>query len=178
MKRVIEDIKEFSGNVLCICVNDDKVMSSLLKNKKIGLYELTRNNGRKKVLNKKRLKTKEGKSIKIKKFRKLFKKKSIEYILIDLNNVFDFYKYMASNSIYICRKKIYLYGNSDYITADDVAKKFERYNTKIEKIQDGNDYLVIVDSSKAKYNFFKDKLYLVVDTIYNVGDMISYFLTS
>ncbi len=178
MKKILEDIKSFKGNVLCICVDDEKITKDLFNNKNIGLYELSRNSEKKILSKNKKLKDKNGKSIKIKKFRKFFKKKSIEYILIDLNNIFDFYKYMASNSIYVCRKKIYLYGNSDYLTAKDVAKKFERYNTTIEKIQDGNNYLVIVDCSKAKYNFFKEKLYLVVDSIYNFGDLISYFLTS
>lgn len=177
MKKILEDGKDFKGNVLCICV-EDNIIQELIKNKKIGLYELSRNTKIKSFLRKKRLKTKTGKSVKIKKFRKLFKKKSIEYVVINLNNVFDFYKYMASNSIYVCKKQIYLYGNSDYITAQDVAKKFERYDTKIEKIQDEDNYLVIVKCSNAKYNFFKEKFYLVVDTLYNIGDMISYFLTS
>lgn len=178
MKRILDDIKNFKGNVLCIGVKDKKIMSSLKKNSKIGVYELSRDEPKRFFGYKKRVKISKGRSVRIKKFRKLFKKKSIEYLIIDLNSIFDHYKFIASNSIYVCRKKIYIYGNSDYINAKLVAKKFERYKTKIERVQLDNEYLVVVDCSKAKYNFFKEKIYLIVDTFHNFGDMISYFLTS
>lgn len=178
MKRILEDIKNFKGNVLCIGVTDKKILSSLKKNSKIGIYELSRDKPTRLFGHKNRVKIHKGKTIRIKKFRKLFKKKSIEYLIIDLNSIFDHYKFVASNSVYICRKKIYIYGNSDYIDAKLVAKKFERYKTTIERIQIHNEYLVVVDCSKAKYSFFKEKFYLIVDTFHNLGDMISYFLTS
>ncbi len=178
MKRILCDIKEFKGNVLCIGVTDNKIMSALKKNQKLGVYELSRDKPRRFWGSKKRMKIAKGKTVKIKKFRKSFKKKSIEYVIIDWNSIFDCYKFIASNSIYVCRKKIYIYGNSDYISAKVVAKKFERYNTKIERIQLDDDYLVIVDCSKAKYSYLKEKIYLIIDTFHNLGDMISYFLTS
>lgn len=178
MKRILTDINTFEGNVLCIGVNDKKIINKLKKNSQIGLYELSRFEERKFFSRKKRIKTNDGKSVKIKKFRTLFKKKSIEYLIIDLNNVFDFYKYMASNSIYVCNTKIYIYGQSDYINAHLVAKKFKRYQTDIEKIQIDDNYLVIISCAKAKYSWFKEKFYLVIDTFHNIGDYISYFLTS
>lgn len=178
MKRILSDIKNFKGNVLCIGVTDKKIMSLLNKNNKIGIYELSREKPRRFFGSKKRMKISKGKTVKIKKFRKLFKKKSMEYLIIDLNSIFDHYKFIASNSIYVCCRKIYIYGNSDYISAKMVAKKFERYNTKIERIQLDKEYLVIVDCKKAKYSYIKEKIYLIIDTFHNLGDMISYFLTS
>lgn len=178
MKRILNDIKDFKGNVLCIGVTDKKIMSLLKKNTKIGIYELSRDTQRRFWKNKKRVKMSKGKTVKIRKFRKLFKKKSMEYLIIDLNSIFDHYKFIASNSIYVCCKKIYIYGNSDYISAKLVAKKFERYKTKIERIQMDDDYLVIVDCSQAKYSYLKEKFYLIIDTFHNLGDLISYFLTS
>lgn len=178
MKRLVEDIKKFKGNVVSIGINDDNIQKNLRKNKEISLFELEINTKRKLFSRRKRVKVSEGKSVKIKKFRSAFKKKTIEYVIIDLNNVFDYYKYMASNSIYICKKKIYIYGNSDYVDAKAVEKKFKRYKTKIESLQDDNEYLVIVDVSKAKFSLIKEKFYIIVDTFINLGDMISYFLTS
>ena len=121
---------------------------------------------------------KKKKNIKIKKFRKSFKKKTIDYVIIDLNNIYDYYKYLASNCIYICKNKIYIYGTSDYTTAKIVASKFKRYKTTIETIQNDNEYLVIVECKDAKYSYFKEKIYIIVDSFHNLGDMISYFLTS
>ena len=178
MKELLNDIFHFSGNVLCIGVDNSKIISSLKKNKKIGLYELNRPEKRGLFARKKRIKTETGQSVKIKKFRTLFKKKSIDYLIINLNNVFDYYKYIASNSICICNKKIYIYGSSDYINAELIAKKFRRYETNIVCKQNKNNYLVVVECSKAKYNWLKDKFYLVIDTFHNLGDLISYFLTS
>ena len=178
MKKIISDIHTFKGNVLCIGVTDDKILSGLNKNNNIGLYELSRPEPRKIFSRRKRVKTKNGKSVPIKKFRKIFKKKSIEYLIIDLNSVYDYYKYMSSNSIYVCNKKIYLYGSSKMITANDVGKKFKRYKTKVECVQDGDNYLVIVDSYLAKFSFMKEKYYLIIDSLINLSDMISYFLTS
>lgn len=177
MKRIIDDIHTFKGNVLCIGVADDKILSCLKKNKLIGLYELNRNSTTK-IFGRKKVKDNSGKSIPIKKFRKVFKKKSLEYIIINLNSVFDYQKYMASNAVYLCKKKLYIYGTSEMINASYVARKYKRYNTKIECLEDGSDYCVVVDLSKAKFSWFKEKFYLIVDTFINLGDMITYLLTS
>lgn len=178
MKRLLQDLRNFEGNTLCIGVTDKKIISVLKSNKKVGLYELSRPVKRKFFSKSKRIKTDNGKSVKIKKFRSLFKKKSIEYIIIDLNNLYDYYKYLAANSIYVCNTKVYIYGHSDYLTGKDVAAKFKRYKTEIECIQVDDNYLVIVDVSQAKYRWLKNKYYLIIDTFHNLGDYISYFLTS
>lgn len=178
MKRILEDVKKFKGNVLCIGVNDTKIINELKCNKKISIYELKRTESRKIFSRKKRFKFYNDKSVKIKKFRSIFKKKSIEYVIIDLNNLFDYCKYMASNSIYVCNKKIYIYGDSKYYDADILASKFQRYTKSIEKIQIDTSYLVIVDCRNTKFSFIKEKFYLVIDTLHNIGDFISYFLTS
>lgn len=178
MKRLLDDIRTFTGNVTLVAVNDNKIKKNLSKNNNINIFELNRPERGKLFSKGKKLKSSSGKKVNIKKFRKIFKKKSVDYLIIDLNNVFDYYKYMASNSIYICNKKIYIYGNSDYLTAKDIAKKFKRYTKSIECIQIDNEYLVIVDCKNTKYRYFKERFYLVIDTFLNLGDMISYFLTS
>ena len=178
MKKIIDDIHTFKGNVLGICIEDGRILSRIKKNKDIVYHELERKKKVSIFSKGKKVSNKKGKSVRIKKFRKLFKKKSIEYVIINLDDIFDYYKYMASNSIYICKKKIYIYGNSDFINAKDVAKKFERYTKKVEKIQNGTEYTVIVDCTDTKFNYFKEKFYIVIDTFYNLGDMISYILTS
>jgi hypothetical protein len=178
MKRLLDEIKEFKGNTLLLGVDDNKIITNLKKNKKISLYEIEIFTKRKLFSKDKAKENETGKKVNIKKFRKIFKRKSIDNIIINLDNMYDYYKYMASNSIYVCNNKIYIYGNKELVTTSSIVKKFKRYNTKIEVITKDNDYLVIIDSSKAKYNLFKDKFYIVIDTFINLGDMISYFLTS
>ncbi len=178
MKRLLEDCTKMEGNVVCIGVEDKKIMKFLESNKKISLFQLSRPPKRKLFSRSKRMKISDDKSVKIKKFRKLFKKKSIEYLIINLNSVYDYYKYMAGNSIYICNTKVYIYGCSDFVNAKAIAKKFKRYCTEVECIQIEEQYLVIIDVQKAKYNWLKNKFYIVIDTLHNLGDYISYFLTS
>lgn len=178
MKNLIEEINKFNGNVVSIGVIDDKIQKCLRKNKNISLFELEINTKRSLFSKKKRVKISKEKSVRIKKFRTAFKKKSIEYVVIDLNNFYDYYKYMASNSIFICNKKIYIYGNSELIDSKSVEKKFKRYKTKINSSQNDNEFFVIVDSSKAKFSLIKEKFFIIIDTFGNLGDIISYFLTS
>lgn len=80
--------------------------------------------------------------------------------------------------MYTCNKKVYIYGESEYVDSKAIATKFARYKTKIERIQIENEYLVIVDCSNAKYSRIKEWFYVFIDTFINLGDMISYLLTS
>ena len=178
MKRLISEIKDFKGNTLLLGVDDNKIFDSLKKNKNISLYEIEVYTKRNFFKRDKAKENETGKRVNIKKFRKIFKRKSIDNIIINLDNMYDYYKYVASNSIYVCNNKIYIYGNKELVTTSSIVKKFNRYNTKIEVITKDDMYLVIIDSACAKYNLFKEKFYIVIDTFINLGDMISYFLTS
>ncbi len=178
MKRIYDEVDTLKGNVLCICVNDNKITKSLNKNKNVNFFEFSRSEKRKLFSKRKKVKLNNEKKVNIKKFRKVFKKKKIDYIIIDVNNIYDYFKYMAANSIYVCSKKVYLYGKSDFITASSVAKKFERYKAKVECIQDNDEYLVIANVKKTKYSRGKEILYLIIDTFINLGDMITFLLTS
>ena len=140
MKKLFDEFRKLEGNVLCIEINDDKVMSKLNKNDKISIYELYRNKKQGLFKKRKRIKTKGGKSVNIKKFRKIFKKKSIEYIVINIDNIFDYYKFLVSNSIYICNTKVLVYGTSEYIDADVIAKKFKRYDVQITNFKEDDQF--------------------------------------
>ncbi len=178
MKRLIKDIKNFEGNVVCIGVNDNKIMNVLNKNSSINLYELSRQVSRNILSKRKRLKTNNGKSIKIKKFRKIFKKKSVDYLVINMDDIIDYKKFIASNSVYICKNKIYVYGTLEYASISTINRYFKRYSKNIEKIKVDDEYLFIIDVKDSKYSFVKEKFYIFIDTLYNIGDMVSYFLTS
>ena len=56
MKRLLQDLRNFEGNTLCIGVTDKKIISVLKSNKKVGLYELSRPVKRKLFSKSKRIK--------------------------------------------------------------------------------------------------------------------------
>lgn len=178
MKKLYDEIRKLEGNVLCIEIRDDKIMSKLNKNNKISIYELYRNEKKGIFKRRKRIKTKGGKSVNIKKFRKIFKKKSIEYIIINIDNIYDYYKFLVSNSIYVCNTKVMVFGSSKYIDDNVIASKFKRYNVEITNYKEDDKYLCVIDVSKAKFSKIKEKFYIIIDTFINIGDMISYILTS
>lgn len=178
MKKIYDELNNIKGNVLCICVDDNKIMKYLNKSKEVNLFEFSRSEKRKLFSKRKKVKLNKEKKVNIKKFRKLFKKKKVDYIIIDVNNIYDYFKYMASNCIYVCSKKVYLYGKSDFVTPKSIGKKFERYNAKVKYYKDDDEYLVVANIKNTKYSRLKEFIYLIADTFINLGDMITYLLTS
>lgn len=98
-----------------------------------------------------------NKTIKIKKIRKVFKKKKIDYIICNYDEINNYFNTFIKDSIYINKKKIYYFGNVDI---DLLKYKYGRYNTNII-IKNKN--LIEIDVSKAKNNFFKDNYYRLKD---------------
>ena len=115
-----------------------------------------------------------GKSINIKKLHKYFKKGSINYIIVDYEQILKHYKYVFMDSIYLSKGKLYFYMpkgiDSDYIN------KYKRYNSKINIKEYDNTKLVIIDNSKSKTSKLKNIVYLIGDTMTNLIDFISNIL--
>ena len=67
-----------------------------------------------------------GKNINIKKLYKYFKKKSIDYIICDYEQITKYYKYVFRDSIYLNNGKIYFYLNKNIDM--DYILKYKRYD--------------------------------------------------
>lgn len=178
MERLNKDLKSFTGNVLCIGVTDQKIIRQLMKNSKISLYSIDRNPHKGLFSRNKKAKLNGSQKINMKKLRKKFKKKSVDYIVCNLNEIYDYFKYFLYDSVYINRKKLYLYGSSKYIDPKVLAKRFERYHAKTFVETIGEEFLIIIHNEKSFGSFWKAKWYLLVDTFHNLGDMISQALIS
>ena len=92
--------------------------------------------------------------------------------------MYDYFKYFISDSVAIGRGKVYIYGESRFIDPKNLINRYKRYGTKAFLEVDGDSFLIVIDVEKAKSNWFKNKIYLVVDTFHNIGDMISVALIS
>lgn len=174
-------IKKCKGNVLSVCL-DDKLMMQLNKNDNIGLISIESNrvSGIGKKTSKKSGKKKKlngSKTISIKKLRKYIKKKSIDVLFCNMNEMNDYYKYFIKDSIYLCNNTIYLYFDND-IDLEFIENKYKRYKTVIESTKYKNGYIVKIDVSKAKNRWLKDKLYLLHDSLYNLIEIIGNILVS
>ena len=168
-------IKKCKGNVLAMCL-DDKLMMQLNRNDNIGLISIESNKSRG-IVGKpsKKKKLNGSKTISIKKIKKYINKKSVDVLFCNMNEMNNYYKYFIKDSIYLCCDTIYLYFDND-IDLEFIENKYKRYNTKIVSTKYKNGYIVKIDASKAKNNWFKDRLYLIHDSLYNLVEFIGNIL--
>ena len=156
--------KNISGNVISIGLSYPTVESVLEKNDKIingYILEFT---------NKKRSKDKnnhgkKNKKISIKKLRKSFKKKSVDTVICNYEDVKKYIRFFVRDSIYINSGKLYIYGKKDDYVLEDLEEFYNRYKTTINITEYDNEFLMEIDNSLAKNNWVKDKIYRIKDTV-------------
>ena len=178
MKQLFEAAKTINGKVVCIGVKDEKLLKLLSKNKDADIFTITRIINRSLFFRNKKATLPDGKKINIRKIKKAFKKKSVDYVICDLNEIEDYFKYFISNSVVINSKMLYIYGSSNYIDPKVLGRRYERYNAEVEVIVNNDDFVIIVNNERSKTNWFKDIIYFIVDTCHNIGDFISAALIS
>ena len=172
-KKITDIIKNMDGNVLGIGIENEHFISALDKNNKITICNLMNlNAGKGKISS-----GKKNKTINIKKIRKKFKKKRVDYIICNINDIKDFTKTFVKDSVYINKNKLYIYGDTSY-DYELLVKKYKRYNTNINIDVDDSKFILTIDNSLSKTNFIKDTIYLIIDTINNLINLITNVLTS
>lgn len=167
MKSIYKIGKLISGNVIAIGA-DEKLIDILNNNERIINCDLL--NGKINVGTKTKRRKKQ-KIIKIKKLRKIYKKKNIDFILCDLTEIKKYLKTFIKDSVYINKDVLYIY-NVDDETKEELIKKYKRYNTKIDEIKEEKTILKI-DNKDSKTNFFKDLKYFFIDNILTIIDILS-----
>lgn len=176
--KLLDDAQNFVGNVVCIGVKKEALLHALSKNKKASIFTIDSNAKSKLFSSKKKGKTNDGRKVNMKKLRKTFNKKSVDNLVYDLNEMYDYFKYFIGDSIIITRGKIYIYGTSRYIDPRALIKRYKRYNTTAFLEIDGDSFTIVINAEKSKTSWIKNKFYLIVDTFHNIGDMISVALIS
>lgn len=175
---LISDLKNISkdvtGKVLVIGLENKTVEQILDKNKNIVELYTMNFNGKKKTKNKG--KGKRAKTVSIKKIRKIFKKKRIDYMICNIVDINRFLRTFIRDSIYINKTKLYIYGNKDNLDVELIEKRYKRYNTKIIITEYDKDLLIEIDNTNAYNNKIKDMFYNISDIGYNIinviGDML------
>ncbi|MBQ9072472.1 MAG: hypothetical protein IJY25_04890 [Bacilli bacterium] len=176
-KKLEEIIKKIEGNVLVIGL-DNNLLDKFDKNNKVNLYSIASNKSDGKVFSKsKKRETNKGKTINIKRLRKYINKKSTNYIICNMNEMFEFYKYFIKDSIYLNNNIIYIYAN-DEIDKEFIISKYKRYNVKIESNDYKNGYIIKIDNTNGKNSFIKDIIYFIKDTLYNIAEVIGNIMVS
>lgn len=168
--KIYDIAKVVSGNVLGIGV-DGEISEILDKNERVTECNLLNSYSYKtkeEIKEKKKLK-----KIRVKKIRKVFKKKKVNFIICNIEEIKKYLKTFVKDSIYINKEILYIYNIEDEELKKDLIKKYKRYNTNIEEIKDKKTTILKVDNSKAKTNIFKDNFYMIVDTLVKLFNIIS-----
>ena len=163
--------KEISGNVITIGIDYKTVLDELDKNEKIvNLYSM-QFNGKKRSKKKEKGK-KRDKIVSIKKIRKIFKKKKIDYVICNIEDINRFLRTFIRDSVYINKEKLYIYGSKNNIDLELIEKRYNRYNVTINITEYDKDVLVEIDNTKAFNNALKDIFYNIVDILYSIYNAI------
>lgn len=168
--KIYDITKCTSGNVLGIGV-DEKISEILEQNDLVTNCNLL--NSYSKETNKKQTKKKKLKKIRIKKLRKVFKHKKVDFIICNTEEIKKYLKTFIKDSVYINKDMLYLYNIKDEELKQELIKKYRRYNTIVEEIKDENTTILKIDNKNSKTNIFKDTLYLIIDTLTQLLNIIS-----
>ena len=168
--KIYDITKCTSGNVLGIGV-DEKISEILEQNDLVTNCNLL--NSYSKETNKKQTKKKKLKKIRIKKLRKVFKHKKVDFIICNTEEIKKYLKTFIKDSVYINKDMLYLYNIKDEELKQELIKKYKRYNTIVEEIKDNNEIILKIDNKNSKTNIFKDTLYLIIDTLTQLLNIIS-----
>ncbi|MBE6151853.1 MAG: hypothetical protein E7165_00855 [Firmicutes bacterium] len=173
LKKICKDI---SGNVLTIGLEFPTVEQVLEKNTNIKNSYSLDFNGKKRT--RQQTTNGKGKTIFINKIRKVFKKKKIDFIICNFEDIGRFLRTFIKDSVYINKSKLYIYGYTKDIDLELLEKRYKRYNTKIEILEFENQILITIDNSNAKNNPFKDFGYYICDIGYSLINLIGDLLIS
>ena len=164
-------IKKMQGSVLGVNLQPDLV-ESLKQNKELLSCNLLEYQGINLFKGRNR-KAKKGRSeqIVLKKIIKRFGKKSHTYVIGDIKTIQSHKKTFIKDSINLATKGVYLYIQEEYDETHLVAM-FKRY-TDVEIVPCNDGQLLKVTTENVKTNWLLDKVYYVVDIIWDGIDLIS-----
>ena len=162
--------KNISGKVLVIGLENKTVEQVLDKNENITELYTMKFNGKKKTKDKTR--GRRGKTISIKKIRKIFKKKRIDYIICNMEDINKFLRTFIRDSVYINKTKLYIYGDKNNLDSELIEKRYKRYNTNIIITEYNKELLIEIDNTNAYNNKIKDMFYNICDIGYNIVNAI------
>lgn len=166
MKEVIKLVEEFNGVVLAIGINE-KISNAINKNKNIikcDVLNYVSNKKEEKLARAKRLKT-----ISIKKIRKIYKKKKVDYIICEYSQIEKYLNTFVRDSVYINSNKLFFYGE---VNDELILKKYKRYTSLIKVTKKNKNCIIEIDNTNTKNNIFKEFIYKIVDGANNVIEFI------
>ncbi len=164
LKKIIASLH---GKILIMGFKEPFIKEEVDKNNKIITCDLLN------PLDTKKVKKEQGPQLKVTELKPKYKKKGLDYILINYQNLSKYFKYFIHDSVYLCKNKIYIFNYNEKIIND-----YKRYkvNSIVKKGNDGN--VLVISPKGVKINKIKVTFYFIKDTIIEIRDKIGDFLVS
>lgn len=168
-------LKAVEGNVIVIGIRDQHLLEVLDASDKVD-FCYTLNADTEEETKKKRWGISREKTISIKKFRKVFKKKRIDNIICNIEDMEKYLKIFVKDSVYIGRGKIYYFGKIRKIDQAKLSDLYKRYKITYheEKLKDGK--IVEIGLKDAKTYRIKEILYRIHDVVVSAANLVSDYL--
>ena len=160
-KELIKIVKSLKGSLLGIGIENENVLDEINKNDKILTCFLLENNTSKK--SSKLSFSGRRKKANIKKLKKTFGKKRLNYVICNYEYSKKFMRHFIPGSVAINNGKLYLYGKISEEEVENIKNKYRRYTNDIEIKKIKDEYLITVNNQNTKNNFFRDKLFFIED---------------
>ncbi|MFV0249583.1 MAG: hypothetical protein ACK5HP_00880 [Bacilli bacterium] len=167
--ELINIVSNLKGEILGIGINSENVKKALDINNNIITCNLLENKYSKKGKGNQKTNT-----IRVSKFRKQFKKKKIDCIIVNKNEINNFTDKFIKDSIYLAKNDIYLFCIKDNM--DKIQQKYKIYTKKIDLIECLDGYILKINLVNIKSTYFKDKLYDTINFISELSNIISEIL--
>lgn len=161
-------LKKLQGAILVVGLDSNEFMKVIDENKEIVYCDFLNL-----ISDNKKEEGSSGQVLNIRKLRKKYKKNKFDYILVEINDVKDYLKYFVKDSIYLCKKKIYIFNND----CEKLESMYQRYDVDIETKIVKNDRYLIIDVSRASNKLICDIGYFLYDTLVYLVDKLSEVLT-
>lgn len=163
-------LKEIKGNALLVGINNQYVLDAIYKNKDlVGIYSLDRA----KLFNKQPKTNTE--TVKLRKLKKKFKD-GLDYMICDANGINIDLRRVMYNTYTLIGKEIIYYGVYDEYDVDRLAKKYERYNCKVDKKIYDDSFILRIKVKDIKVT--KLFLHKITDTFNDIVEVIGNLLMS
>ncbi len=167
LKKVLKDIE---GRIIAFGFRTEKFESIINSNKKIISLDVFDE-----ISKKTSLFHSKSKKIKIKRLRKIYKKKNVDYVIINADEFLKYTYDLVIETIYIA-KKVYIFGSD--INVKKFMIKYKRYNISCVEKRIVDNTLCKLDVENVKNNPIKEYLYKIKDKFAGAIDFVVEVLTS
>ena len=171
-KVLLDEVKEWKGNILGFGNLSEKIIASIEKNNNILGFTLLSSSQKSSSTSKK---GRSSRKLPYHKIRKKFRKKHIMHIIAFYDELERYHRRFISDSLYLAQDSITIFIKNENIDVDIIKKRYERYHQECEIISCKDGVVLKIRKINYKANKVRDTFYLFInfisDGINFIGDL-------